>query len=130
MHLTHYNKCCLNIKTLIVIFFLFQQLQGYSQNKYVTEFINVHGKKMAYKSYGLKTRKTNNPVLVFESGLGGGKENFEVLFPLLLQGTIGIAYDRNGIGESELDTTIKSDNEVVKRLHDFLMALKIALLIF
>jgi len=125
MHLTYENKCCLTFKTLILISFLFQQFQGYGQDKYATEFTTVDGKKMAYKSYGLKTRKSNDPVLVFESGLGGGKVNFEVLFPLLSQGTAGIAYDRNGIKESQADTTIKNDVDVVTRLHELLVTLKV-----
>ncbi len=35
-------------------------------------------------------------------------------------------YDRAGLSESEVDSSIKTDGDVVKRLHDFLTARKIA----
>src|SRR6478752_9503687 len=75
MHLTYSNKFYFKLKILTLIFFLASKITGHSQVQYLAEYINVDGKKMAYKSYGLKTRKTNEPVLVFESGIGGGKEN-------------------------------------------------------
>lgn len=92
---------------------------------YQTEFVSFDGTKMAYKSFGLKTRKTGNPVLVFESGLGAYGENFQILFPSLAKNLSGIAYDRNGLGESESDSTVKTDGDIVRRLHDFLKQAKV-----
>lgn len=85
----------------------------------------VDGKKMAYKSFGLENRKPGEPVLVFESGFGSGGGAYEVLFPLLSKKVAGIAYDRNGLGESEIDTSLKNDGDVARRLHATLKALKI-----
>lgn len=96
-----------------------------AQDKYQTKYVSVDGRKMAYKSYGLENRKPGVPVLVFESGLGSGGGAYELLFPALSQKTAGIAYDRNGLGDSELDTTIKSDGDVVRRLHGLLKQLKV-----
>ncbi|MRG44112.1 alpha/beta fold hydrolase [Chitinophaga sp. SYP-B3965] len=87
--------------------------------------VTVEGKKMGYTSYGLETRKPNTPVLVFEAGLGSGGGSYELLFPALSQKTAGIAYDRNGLGGSEPDTTIKSDGDVARRLHALLKELKV-----
>lgn len=80
---------------------------------------------MWYKSYGLETRKAGDPVLVFESGLGSGGGSFEILFPALSQKTAGIVYNRNGLGASEPDTSIKSDADVARRLRLLLKALKV-----
>jgi pimeloyl-ACP methyl ester carboxylesterase len=63
--------------------------------------------------------------LVFESGLGANSWNFQLLFPTLASNIPGIAYDRNGLGESEPDTTVKTDGDVVRRLHAFLKLAKI-----
>ncbi len=81
---------------------------------------------MAYQSFGLTTRHAGDPVLVFESGLGAYAGNFQILFPTLARNMPGIAYGRNGLGESEADSMVKTDGDVVKRLHDFLKQAKVA----
>ena len=65
-------------------------------------------------------------MVIFESGLGSGGGGYESLFPFIQKKFAGIVYDRNGIGESEIDTSIKKDEDVVTRLHDMLAALKIS----
>lgn len=87
--------------------------------------VNVDGKRMGYESYGLETRQPNTPVLVFESGLGSGGGAYQILFSALSQQTAGIAYDRNGLGNSEPDTTVKTDGDVARRLHRLLQELKV-----
>jgi pimeloyl-ACP methyl ester carboxylesterase len=62
---------------------------------------------------------------MFESGLGMSGGNFEPVFSALASTASGIAYDRNGLGKSQADTTIKSDKDVVNRLRAFLQAIKI-----
>ncbi|MEO5909751.1 MAG: alpha/beta hydrolase [Pelobium sp.] len=81
---------------------------------------------MAYKTFGLEARKANEPIVVFESGLGSGGGSYGSLFPFVQKNFAGIVYDRNGIGESEIDTSVKTDTDVVKRLHDLLKTLKIS----
>lgn len=90
------------------------------------KFISINNKQMAYKTFGLDERKANEPILVFESGLGSGGGGYGSLFPFIQKKHPGIVYDRNGIGESEIDTSIKTDEDVIKRLHDLLAALKIS----
>ncbi|MBC9930896.1 alpha/beta fold hydrolase [Chitinophaga qingshengii] len=107
---------------IIVIMICFPVSYLYSQ----TKSIAINNLKMAYKTFGLETRKANEPVIVFESGLGSGGGNFEPLFPHLPKNITGFIYDRNGLRESAIDTTVKTDADVVKRLHDLLSALKIA----
>ncbi|MBT1703216.1 alpha/beta fold hydrolase [Chryseosolibacter indicus] len=89
------------------------------------KFIDINHVKMAYKTFGLESRKEGDPIIVFESGMGMGGGNFELLFPYLSKEVSGIVYDRNGLGESETDTTIVNDADVVKRLHTLLATLNI-----
>lgn len=96
--------------------FLFAQ---HSQKKSV----KIDGVKITYKTFGRDTRKINEPVLVFESGVGGG--SFEQVFEHLPKNITGIEYDRNGLGESAIDTTIKTDGQVIERLHKLLSTLEI-----
>lgn len=104
-----------------LLLFIFSANIALGQTKHAT----VDGKKMGYQSYGLETRKPGAPILVFESGLGSGGGSYGLLFPALSQKTAGIAYDRNGLGRSEPDTTIKSDGDVARRLHALLKELKV-----
>ena len=90
------------------------------------KFVSVNNKQMAYTTFGLQDRKINDPIVVFESGLGSGGGGYGSMFPLIKGKFAGIVYDRNGIGESEIDTSIKTDADVVKRLHDLLTTLKIS----
>ena len=111
--------------TLSILVVLLTTWSSFSQTAYKTEFYSVAGKKMAYKSFGLKSRKPGQPVIVFESGLGAGGGNFESLFPSLVGIACGIAYDRNGIGQSQADSTVRGDEDVVNRLHFFLKSLNV-----
>lgn len=105
--------------TFFSITFAFSQI---SERK----FVSINNKQMAYKTFGLEARKANEPIVVFESGLGSGGGNYGSLFPFVQKNFAGIVYDRNGIGESENDTTVRRDADVVKRLHDLLKTLKIS----
>jgi pimeloyl-ACP methyl ester carboxylesterase len=95
------------------------------QSHHTTQFLSVSGKKLAYRSHALQSRKSDKPVIVFESGLGSGKESFDYLLPFLPKDLAWIAYDRAGVSQSEGDTTIVTDADVVKRLHQFLVAKKV-----
>jgi pimeloyl-ACP methyl ester carboxylesterase len=94
---------------------------------YTIEFSTVQCKKMAYKASGLSNRKPEEPVISFEGGGGSGKETFEhFLLPVLGKDMAWVMYDRPGLSQSEADLSLKTDTEVMKRLHDFLSASKIA----
>lgn len=55
--------------------------------------------------------------------MGGG--GFNQIYQYLPTNAACIEYDRNGLGQSEIDTTIKNDNQVVERLHKLLTTLNI-----
>ena len=109
------------IKTLLVITLLSTRLLN-AQNA-EKKFVTIDKVKIAYNTFGIENRKGKEPVLVFESGMGGG--NFAPLFNYLPKNVAGIEYARNGYGESEIDTTIKSDVQVIERLHKLLLTLQI-----
>lgn len=112
---------------LIITFVLiiFQTTTAFSQ-KPERKFVSINDTKIAYTTFGLDGRKANEPVVIFESGLGSGGGGYAGLFPFVEKNFAGIIYDRNGIGESEIDTAVKTDSDVVKRLHDLLATLKIS----
>jgi pimeloyl-ACP methyl ester carboxylesterase len=97
------------------------------QTKYTRQFVTVAGKKMSYESFGLKDRHSGAPVFLFEGGFGvGGAKNFEAMFPQLSKISAGIAYDRNGEGDSDEDSSLTTDVKLVVRLHDFLEQVHVA----
>lgn len=110
------------ILTFITSFTISLVYPQFSERK----LISINNKNMAYSTFGLEGRKTGEPIVVFESGLGSSGGSNGSLFPFIQNNFAGIVYDRNGIGESELDSTITSDADVIKRLHDLLTTLKIS----
>ncbi|UMY65292.1 MULTISPECIES: alpha/beta fold hydrolase [unclassified Flavobacterium] len=86
-------------------------------------FVSVDNRKMAYKVVGLENRKAGQPIIVFESGLGMGGGNFEPVFAHLPKDACYVVYDRNGLGESEADDRLKTDTDVVEKLHRMLQQL-------
>src|SRR4028119_1722009 len=113
------------MKPLFFLLFVFIFIQrSFSQVANGTKFTVVSGKKVAYNANSLETRKPSEPVVVFEGGIGSGKETFQFLLPFLPKTLPWIMYDRAGLSESEPDTTIKTDAEIVRRLHKFLTASK------
>lgn len=107
---------------LITFFAMSSVLAQVSERK----LISINNKNMAYRTFGLENRKIGEPIVVFESGLGSSGGSNGSLFPFIQGSFAGIVYDRNGIGESELDSAVKTDADVVKRLHDLLTTLKIS----
>jgi pimeloyl-ACP methyl ester carboxylesterase len=81
---------------------------------------------MSYESFGLATRQPGSPVLVFEAGFSAsGSLFFKNLFSALSKTCAGIGYDRNGEGGSEEDTTLVTDEDLIRRLHAFLTAVHV-----
>ncbi|WP_449399108.1 hypothetical protein [Chryseobacterium wanjuense] len=54
----------------------------YSQEN-ENESISVDGKIISYQTFNIKNRQNNEPILVFEHGIGGG--NFEQIFLFYLK---------------------------------------------
>jgi len=110
-----------------LLFLLLLPAMGLAQGKITRQYIKVEGKKMSYTSFNLLQRRTHTPILVFEAGMGvSGSIDFRILYPGLSKFAAGIAYDRNGEGGSDEDTTLATDASLAKRLHEFLKTLQIA----
>ena len=107
---------------LSILFLIAFNPSSYSQ-KNDDKLVVVDGKKIAYKSFNIENRKEGEPILVFETGLGGG--TFDPILPFLPSNIASIQYARNGVGESELDLEITSDSQVAERLHSLLKTLNI-----
>ncbi len=87
----------------------------------------VAGKKMSYQTDGLATRPPGAPVVVFEGGVGAGTENFAPLLADLSAYQVPwLTYARAGLYGSDDDPTVRTDLEVVQRLHTLLQARQIA----
>lgn len=112
----------LRAAVLLCCFFLVNLSTKGQDNSEQTTVINQ--KKIAYKTYGLLTRKPGEPVIVFEQGMGGGA--WEQLYAFLPASAARFEYSRNGIGSSEPDTSLHTHADVVNRLHSLLQELKIA----
>lgn len=88
-----------------------------------SKLVVVEGKKIAFRTFNIESRKNGEPILVFESGLGGG--TFDPILPFLPANISGIQYERSGVGESEPDSEITSDSRLAERLHSLLKTLNI-----
>ncbi len=110
----------------LFFFLLLIPICGFSQNKHQTKFVTINEKKVAYSSNGLQTRKQGEPLIVFESGALSYKENFDTLFNYLPKNMAWLNYDRPGIGQSQEDTSLQNDVDIVKHLHSLLKTTKAA----
>lgn len=113
-----------SIKTtaLCILFLIAFSRSIYAQQN-VNKLAVVDGKKMAYKTFNIENRKDGEPILVFESGLGGG--TFDPILPFIPSHISGIQYERSGVGQSELDSEITSDSGIAEHLHSLLQTLNI-----
>ncbi|MDO7877337.1 alpha/beta fold hydrolase [Hymenobacter sp. ASUV-10] len=87
----------------------------------------VIGKQLAYQMSERASRRPGAPIVVFEGGVGAGTENFVPLLPgLSAAGIAWLTYARPGLSGSEPDPDVRTDAEVVARLHALLKRERIA----
>jgi pimeloyl-ACP methyl ester carboxylesterase len=123
LHIVPKNRC-FRLSLLFAGWVLLFPYRPLGQSPYPRQFIPVDGKKISYTSFGLKTRRPGDPVLVFEAGFGAGAvQNFACLYPALSKKYACISYDRNGEGQSAEDSTLVTDKDLCRRLHHFLDAI-------
>ncbi len=85
-----------------------------------TRMVNVDGKAMRIWTAGLDGRKAGQPVVILESGAGGGLEHFKPILAQIAERTPVIAYDRRGLGQSEPDTVPQTLDRVARTLRALL----------
>lgn len=117
------SRMGLRIMALLPLF----STAAWSQSPGRYEQVVVAGKKIACQSDGLATRPSAAPVVIFEGGVGAGTENFAPLFAgLSAQHIAWFTYARAGLHGSEADATVRTDDDVVQRLHALLQARRVA----
>ena len=85
----------------------------------------INNIKIVYTTYNLDQRKDGTPVIIFEAGFGSGGGSFGSLPGFLPTNMPYVMYDRNGLGESGIDSSIHNDNNIAERLHSLLELAKI-----
>jgi pimeloyl-ACP methyl ester carboxylesterase len=111
------------MKKLLLFSFLFSfWLASSAQEK----LVKVNGHNYNVFVLGLEKRKVNEPVVIFESGMGVDLGNWKKLIAQVSQFAPVFAYDRAGIGKSDKIFEMPVPKFVAENLHGVLEALKIA----
>jgi pimeloyl-ACP methyl ester carboxylesterase len=82
--------------------------------------VTVNGKAMRIWTVGLENRNPGQPVVILESGTGGGLDHFKPIFGQVANHAPVFAYDRRGLGKSELDAVPQTLDRVAQSLHALL----------
>lgn len=85
-----------------------------------TRMVTVDGKAMRIWTSGLENRKPTQPIVILESGGGAGLEHFKPIFGQIAQHAPVFAYDRRGMGQSELDSVPQTLDRTAQSLHALL----------
>ncbi len=90
------------------------------------KLVNVNGSNYNVLVKGLENRKENDPVIIFESGMGVNLGNWKKIIEPISSFAAVFAYDRAGIGKSDKIFRMPATKFVTESLHDILKTLKIA----
>jgi len=90
------------------------------------KLVNVNGSNYNVLVKGLENRKENDPVIIFENGMGVNLGNWKKILDEVLSFAPVFAYDRAGIGKSDKIFKMPTTKFVAESLHDILKTLKIA----
>ena len=91
---------------------------------YGVSMVQVNGRAMRVRIANLENRKFGQPIIVLESGSVQQLENWNYIFDRIGQFAPVVAYDRPGIGRSELDGVPPTLDHVVETLHALLSQMK------
>ena len=80
-----------------------------------TQYVDVGGYKLRMQVAG-----SGNPTVVFDAGAGGSLDNWGFVFPEVARFTRVVAYDRAGLGKSELGPEPRSFTRYATELHSML----------
>jgi len=109
----------LNLKYLIVVFLTISCNTFISAQK---RYIVVDSTRFCIKTIGLETRQENQPVVVFENGMGQSLNTWEPILKDIARLCPVFTYDRAGIGESEDDVDLPSLKYNSSKLRKILLA--------
>jgi pimeloyl-ACP methyl ester carboxylesterase len=96
----------------------------------VVRTIAVDGRAMRIMTAGLDQRKPGQPVVILETGAGGGPgssplDTWQVVLPAIARLAPVLAYERRGHGQSEADTQRPTMRRVAQVLHHLLTEARI-----
>ncbi|RRA98822.1 alpha/beta fold hydrolase [Larkinella rosea] len=110
------------MKTALLVCLLFISLPVFCQEK----LVDVNGHQFHVYVKGFENRKPNDPVLIFENGLGMGLGNWNTVIDELAKTTPVFAYDRAGVEKSEKVYQTPTVQVVAENLKAILKTLKIS----
>jgi pimeloyl-ACP methyl ester carboxylesterase len=87
--------------------------------------VPVEGRAMRVWTLGVEQRKPGQPVVILESGTGGGLETWKPVFAEIARLAPVLAYDRRGVGQSEPDSVTPTLHRVAQSLHALLQQMSI-----
>jgi pimeloyl-ACP methyl ester carboxylesterase len=112
----------IKIKSALLVSTILISLNAFSQKRFIT----IDGTKIWINTIGIENRKEDQPVIVFESGLGTPMGNWDRILKGVSELAPLITYDRPGIGESEPDNEMPTIKNVSDKLIKILNHLDIA----
>ena len=112
-----------NFITVLII--LCSYLSSFSQVQEGNQLIKMDDKNIHIYTKGLNARFDNQPVIIFESALGTPLENWKGLIEKINDSLPIFAYDRAGIGKSDLVDQEPTPEFTANRLHEILKQLNI-----
>ncbi|MDQ7950072.1 MAG: alpha/beta hydrolase [Pedobacter sp.] len=89
------------------------------------QLVSVNGNQFNVKIKGLENRQPNDPVIIFENGMGVDLQNWNKIFDPLSAFAPVLSYDRAGIGKSGKQFQSPTPAFVAKNLHAILHQLHI-----
>jgi pimeloyl-ACP methyl ester carboxylesterase len=100
------------MKTILLFITLLISLNTYSQRRFIT----IDDNKIRVNTIGIENRKTGQPVVVFQSGLGTPMDNWDRVLTGVSELAPIVTYDRPGIGESDPDSEMPTIKKVSDKL--------------
>lgn len=110
---------------LAVLIILLSYFSGSGQIQEGNQLIKFQDKNIHIYTKGLKERLDHQPIIIFESALGAPLENWKGLIEKLNDSLPVFAYDRAGIGKSDLADQEPTPEFTADRLHKILRQLSI-----
>lgn len=110
------------MRTIFILYLFSLSSVSFGQEKSV----NVNGHNYHVFVKGFENRVANAPAIIFENGMGVDLGNWKRVLDQVSTFAPVFAYDRAGIGKSDIVFTMPTAKSVSENLHDILKTLKIA----
>jgi pimeloyl-ACP methyl ester carboxylesterase len=112
-------------KAIFLFFALLFISSGFTYSQKQSKTIQIEGKSQHYLTIGTEGRKLGQPLIIFESSLGTNLEAWQRVINELGETTPILAYDRAGIGQSEVMDGAPSPENRTKQLKALLEKLEL-----